>query len=123
LEQHIGFVAGMINLESIAESLLEEFFFGHSLRDDFDDTMRGFSIPTDKVSYARTRILQCLCEQVHMAFEGIWPSRHYSYQFIPGGDLIITETSAVPVFGRLTQSTWDAHESNHHRNSGHLDSL
>lgn len=116
-------VVEMISLESVLDGLLEEYFYGLSLRDDFEETMRNFNIPTDKVAYARKSVLKSLSDQVSLAFDGIWPSHQYSYQFLAGGDLVITEMPSVPTFGRLQPTTWDAHDNNRNCDQGNLGAL
>ena len=123
LEQHIGIAVSVLSIESILDSLLEEFFYGTSLRDDFDESLSAYGIPTDKIAYARTHVLRSLATQVNFAFEGIWPSHQYSYQFLAGGDLIITEQPSIPVFGRHTSNTWDPHENSRHSDPGHMGAL
>lgn len=123
LELHIGVVAHVLDIRGIADTVLEEYFYGAALKDDFAEVMTGFSIPTDKVEYTRKTILRSVANQVYLAFDGIWPSHHYSYQFVAGGDLMVTETPAVPVYGRLTAQTWSPHESNRDCDSGDLGTL
>ncbi|WJJ55221.1 hypothetical protein [Xanthomonas phage RTH11] len=98
LEKHIGHVADIIDAQKIVESLLEEFFYGGSLQDDFYEQLAAYRATTHEIEYARKEILASISQQVQSAIGIIWPSNHYSFEFIAGGDLRITETRPTPVF-------------------------
>lgn len=91
LENRVGFVADIINVQSILESLLEDYFYGGSFQDQFYEHLASYSVPTDSIEFIRKEILRSLAEQVRGALGEIQPSCHYSFELKETGDLMITE--------------------------------
>jgi hypothetical protein len=93
LEVRIGFVVEFVDSRAILETLLEEYFYGGSFKDDFYDQLAPYSIPTDMVRYAREEILTSIASQVRLAFGDIRPSNQYSFQMLSSDDVQVTETA------------------------------
>lgn len=99
LETRVSFVANYIDAESILASLLEEHFYGGSFKDDFYESLSTYCIPTDVITLTRKEILKSISEQVEIAFGNLNSRNLYSFRFIAGGDVMITESTPWPVYG------------------------
>ena len=102
LEVRIGFVAELIEPRDILETLLEEYFYGSSFKDDFYDQLISYAIPTDMIHYAREEILASIASQVRLAFGDIRPSNQYSFQMLSSSDVQVTESAPSPSFKKST---------------------
>lgn len=91
LELRVGFIADIIDVRAILESILEDYFYGGSFQDQFYEHLAAYSIPSDRIEYVRKEILRSLAEQVRLALGDIQPSCHYSFDLKEAGDLYITE--------------------------------
>lgn len=98
LETRIGFIADIIFADQILAGLLEEHFYGGCFKDDFNEALSGYGIPTDVIKETREEILKSLAHQVNSALGGRNPRCQYSFRFV-GPDVMVTEAEPWPVFG------------------------
>lgn len=112
LEMRIGFVSELIDVRSILEALLEEYFYGGSFKDDFYLQLSAYGIPTDIIRFAREEILRSIAEQVNLAFTGIKPCNHYSFEILPNNDVCVMEQGPQPLF-KNTQSNEPDYDCRH----------
>lgn len=101
LELRIGFVADIVDVRGILESLLEEYFYGGSFKDEFYEQLSHYRLTTDQIDFTRREILRSISEQVRGALGDIRPANHYSFQLLPAGDVLVTESLPRPNYGAL----------------------
>jgi hypothetical protein len=101
LENRIGVaVVSVLPIEGILESLLEEYFYGGTLQDEFYEMMANYRVPTTEIHFTRNEVLRSIADQVRLVFGDIRPCNHYSFEMLPGGDIMVSEeTPRLPFKG------------------------
>ena len=98
LANRIGVVAEVLDARPILETLLEEYFYGGSFRDDFNEQLTELKVPSDMIEFTRKEILRSIGDQIRLAFGEIRPCNLYSFEMMSCDDVCITETPAHPRF-------------------------
>ena len=107
LRPYIGVVAEIADYKPILESVLENYFYGHSLsKFETLEYLKQLKLPTDLAKELDTKITTTAIQTIVYGFQVIYPARNYEYRFI-GDDIAITEI--IPVI--LTLCTDVQHDS------------
>lgn len=94
-------IAEIIHVDGILDCLLEEYFFGGTLQDEFRSQLTEYKVPTDIVNFIRKSIIQSICIQMRCVFGEIIPCNHYTYSRLPDGDIMVSEqTPRLPFLDR-----------------------
>lgn len=100
LQQRLGNMAAVIETRPILESLLEEYFYGGAIQDEFYEYLSQLRIPSDQIHFLRREITTSLGEQIAMALGQIRPCNHYTFEIDQAGDVLVTESPPFPLFRR-----------------------
>jgi hypothetical protein len=94
LQPYIGVAAVIADHTALVEAVLDEYFFDTRAAPAMGVVaqLRAYGLPTDTMAAIHTQLGMAIPRLVQAAFEIVYPSRSYRYEFDRNGDVAIIES-------------------------------